>query len=102
MDKCRHAWAVLTYLRNTDKTPTADILRKEFTAAQETRRWIKRQIHETRAKDFKSHFKKMTFRNKDEMDQVLGKNGDSSFVRHVQKKNIEFKALIERVNARLI
>jgi NDP-sugar pyrophosphorylase family protein len=107
LDKCRHAWAVLMLLRSTpliqetDKTLDLHGFKRELAAVLEIRRWIDRQIYESREKDYHNHFKKATFRNQEEMEQVLGKPDDNLFIGVVQKDSAGFKEMIERVLARL-
>jgi hypothetical protein len=100
LDKSRHAWAVLALLRS-NHTPDAAVLKKEFATALETRRWIDRQIHETRAKDYRNPLKRTMYRNHAEMEQVLGKTSDNAFIRLAHREGGVFKEMIERVSARL-
>ena len=100
LDKCRHAWAVLMLLRG-DEAPDAVTFKRELAAALETRKWINEQIYESRAKDYRNPFKKATFRNQTEMEQVLGKPGDNAFIRLVLKQGAAFKEMIERVSGRI-
>jgi len=100
-DKCRHAWAVLALLNGTEKTPDVAAFKKELSSVLETRRWIDEQIYESRAKDYRNPFKKATFRNQVEMEQVLGKPGDNSFIRLVRKESEEFIKLVEKIISRL-
>jgi hypothetical protein len=101
LDKCRHAWAVLEFLHGTNKVLDAETFKKELTTILDIHHWIEKQIYESRAKDYRNHFKKATFRNKAEMEQVLGKLEDNSFIRLVKKEGVGFKEMIERVSARL-
>jgi hypothetical protein len=107
LDKCRHAWAVMSFLRNahsqssSNEPPDITVFKKELTAAREVRSWIDKQIYESRAKDYKSSFKKATFRNKAEMEKVLGKPGENPFIRIAKKEGNNFNEMIERVNAKL-
>jgi len=101
LDKCRHAWAVLAFLYGANNVPDIAALKKEFTEVLETRRWIEKQIFESRAKDYRNHFRKATYRNHAEMEQVLGKPEDNPFIRIVKEEGISFKEMIERVNAGL-
>jgi len=100
LDKCRHAWAALALLRGAE-TIDAVIFKRELAAALETRKWIDRQIYESRAKDYRNPFKKATFRNQAEMEQVLGKPADNSFIRLIRKESGVFKEMIERVSSRI-
>jgi len=101
LDKCRHAWATLAVLRYTDKIPDVITFKKELTSVLEIRKWIDTQIYETRAKDYRNPFKKATFRNQVEMEQVLGKIGNNSFIRLFRKESVTFNEMIERVVSRI-
>jgi len=101
LDKCRHAWSALALLHETDKAPDAAGFRRELAAVIDIRRWIDRQIFESREKDYHNQFKKATFRNQEEMEQVLGKPGDNSFIRLIHKESGSFYEMIERISARI-
>jgi len=105
LDKCRHAWAVLMLLQETHDLNAVkqdvSAFKKELTVVLETRRWIENQIYESRAKDYRNPFKKNTFRNNEEMEQVLGKPEDNQFIKIVQNESAVFNEMIKRVNARL-
>ncbi|MDR1838483.1 MAG: DUF4954 family protein [Treponema sp.] len=101
MDKCRHAWAVLALLRGDETAPDAAVFKKELAALLEIRRWIDKQIYASREKDYHNNFKKATFRNQAEMEQVLGKPGDNSFIRLVRKESGVFTEMVERVSERI-
>jgi len=101
LDKCRHAWAVLTLLQKNKEPLNASVLKNEFTAVIEIRRRMEKQIYESRAKDYRNNFKKATFRNNEEMEAVLGKPEENSFIRLVQKEGEDFIKMIERVSKRL-
>jgi len=102
LDKSRHAWAVLALLNEPNKTMDTSMFRKELTKAIETRSWIENQIYESRAKDYENQYKKATFRNKAEMEQVLGKPGDNPFFRLVQKESENFSEILDRVKTRAL
>jgi len=101
MDKCRHAWAVLDFLHYADETLDTAMFKRELNAVMETRKWIDKQIYESRAKDYRNSFKKATFRNQTEMEQVLGKPSENSFIRTINKESATFCEMIERVISRL-
>lgn len=100
-DKCRHAWSTFALLHETDKAPDAAGFKRELTAVLDIRRWIDRQIFESREKDYHNHFKKATFRNQEEIEQVLGKHGDNPFIRLIHKESRCFYEMIERISARV-
>ncbi len=76
-------------------------LLREFERAQETRVWMEKQIRETRRKDYENPFRTMTYRNKEEMEAVLGKETDNDFVRRAHEDSTLFRARVAAVAARL-
>jgi NDP-sugar pyrophosphorylase family protein len=101
LDKSRHAWAVLAFLQGANEAPDTETFKKELTIVLDIHHWIEEQIFESRAKDYRNQFKKATFRNQTEMEQVLGKPEDNSFIRLIKKEGISFREMIDRVSARL-
>jgi hypothetical protein len=100
LDKCRHAWAVLAFISNVQTVDTA-VLKSELTAALEIRQWMDENIYESRAKDYRNEFKKATFRNEAEMEQVLGKPDDNPFIQLVHKESAAFTEMVKRVLTRV-
>ena len=98
LDKCTHAWAVLFFILEVNKTKD---LKKELDAALEIRNWIETHIKESRVKDYSNPFKKATFRNTEEMEQVLGKVKENPFILIVQKETAAFREMIERAKAEI-
>jgi len=101
LDNARHAWAVLALLDGEKSLENSGVLKKELAKAVETRRWISAQVHSSREKDHSNPFRKATFRNDAEMERVLGKAGDDSFVRIAGEEAKRFEELADRVMARL-
>jgi hypothetical protein len=107
LDKARHAWTVLALLGAPpakDGTNDADqtaFLKQELAASVETSHWISDQIYQTRLKDFRDPFRKATFRNMAEMEQVLGKPDESPFIRLSRDQDRRHEELITRVMSRL-
>jgi hypothetical protein len=98
LDKARHAWAVLTLLGVGDGT---SFLKQELAASIETRRWISDQIYQNRLKDYRDPFRKATFRNNAEMEQVLGKLNENPFIRLSREEDRRYEELIAKVMSRL-
>jgi hypothetical protein len=98
LDKARHAWAVLAWLRR-DNSPflDKDSFKAELEKALVTRKWITSQVYETRAKDFNDPFRGITYRNKAEMEKVAGNPTDNFFVRHSREDEKAFEKLIKNV-----
>jgi hypothetical protein len=67
----------------------------------ETRRWITEQVYITRAKDFKDPFRVVTYRNREEMDKVVGTLEDNPFIRLVREEGERFEALLKNLTAGL-
>jgi hypothetical protein len=101
MDKARHAWAVFALLNGEKPIENKAFLKQEIAAAVEIRRWMSEQIYNSREKDHLNPFKKATFRNDAEMERVIGKAGDDSFVRLALQEGKQFEELARRVMARL-
>jgi hypothetical protein len=104
LDRARHAWAVLALLEggaSGGAVNSAGFLKHELAASVETRRWISEQIFHTRAKDYHNSFRKATFRNAAEMEQVLGKADQSPFICLAHEESRRYEELITRVMARL-
>ncbi|MCL2043515.1 MAG: DUF4954 family protein [Treponema sp.] len=99
LDRARHAWALLAM--QAGGTLNAGFLAAEFNAAAETSRWISSRVHKNRAKDHHNSFKKATFRNESEMEQVLGKSETDSFVKYAREETRRFEECIAGVIARL-
>jgi len=94
LDRACHAFALLSLPAGSGM---AQALVNEFRAAIETSRLINSQILETRAKDFKNTFKMATFRNAAEMEKVLGKPENDSFIKFSNEKSRCFEEMIARV-----
>jgi hypothetical protein len=107
-DKARHAWAVLSFLKETEpgrrgKAPPwdAELFKAELGAALEIRRWIAEQVYLSRCKDFYDPFRGVTYRNKKEMEQVAGDPEDNFFVTRTRDNLIVFEKNLEKLMDRL-
>jgi hypothetical protein len=100
LDKARHAWGVLKYLQGNE--PDAGAFARELDHALETRRWITDQVYRSRAKDFNDPFRNITYRNKEEMDQVVGKAEDTYFVNLARKNLARFEETVTVLKGRLL
>jgi hypothetical protein len=101
LDKARHAWAVFALLNGEKSLENAAFLKQELAGAVEIRRWMSGQIYKSRAKDHSNPFRKATFRNEAEMELVLGKVCDDSFVRLAIQEGELFEELAARLMKRL-
>jgi hypothetical protein len=99
LDKARHAWAVLKFLRIDAANAGGFICELEH--ALETKRWIADQVYHSRARDFQDPFRAITYRNKEEMDQVVGKVEDNFFILLARKKLTQFEETVKLLMKRL-
>ncbi|MCL7987699.1 DUF4954 family protein [Sphingobacterium sp. lm-10] len=65
--------------------------------ALDTKRWIRDEIERTRAKDYESEFRKMLYNSDEEMDVVVGKLSDNSFILSQNKELIVFESRVENL-----
>jgi len=103
MDKARHAWAVFSMLNGSGTRPLAgaSLLKHELVASLDIRRLISNKVYETREKDFRNAFKKATFRNPKEMEEVLCPTDNDPFMAHTREEGLHYEELVARVMARL-
>jgi len=62
-----------------------------------TREWMVKNIYESRAKDYSNPFRQMVYENRDEMDKVIGKLEDNSFIRQEQEALAAYKRNVRKV-----
>ena len=60
-----------------------------------TREWITEGISESRARDYQSPFRKMVYDTQEEMENVMGKLSDNSFIREQQEELVAFQKKIK-------
>lgn len=63
----------------------------------DTAKWLLSQVETSRSKDYKNPFRTMVYDNKKEMENVVGKLKDDSFIAQAQKDTAAFIALAEDV-----
>lgn len=100
--KLTHAFASLSELDNiTVKQFSPEYFIELLKKAVTTKTWMSREIHDSRAKDYKNMYRKMVYENDEEMDAVIGKIEDNQFVQQEIKalelfKN-EVQAIIDQI-----
>lgn len=92
LQKLKHALASLTEItgiRLKKMTPQqfTDLLNQ----AVATKEWLTKGIHDSRAKDYNNPYRKMVYESIGEMNEVLGKLEDNSFIKQqvVEMKNFK-------------
>ncbi|GHV39215.1 DUF4954 domain-containing protein [Spirochaetia bacterium] len=100
-DKARHAWAVYCLIKGEDTDAgaihDADQFKKDLETALETRKWITEQVYVSRAKDFHDPFRRITYRNREEMESVAGKAEENKFVLQARSDGEAFEGMIRNL-----
>lgn len=99
--KTSHAFAAmldilhLTPAKFTKKV-FADLLQQSLSTLQ----WITKGIYESRAKDYRNPFRKMVYDTEKEMESVIGRLKDNSFILQQQEEAKAFTKLVKHIQTR--
>ncbi len=94
-DKLSHAYtALLEILHITPRQFTPALLKELLQQLLVTRDWMCKGIYESRAKDYTNTFRQMVYESDEEMNTVIGKLEDNSFI---QTKLAELDVLKKQV-----
>jgi hypothetical protein len=66
-----------------------------------TKEWMVKGIYESRAKDYASPFRQMVYDSQKEMEKVVGKLKDNSFIRQQQEELVQFKKQVAAISKSL-
>jgi hypothetical protein len=90
--KFKHAIASLLELGAFSKKNFSKSILKELIAeVLQTKEWILEGIISSRRKDYTNPFRKMVFENDAEMEKVIGKFSENSFIKLKQEEMLEYK-----------
>jgi hypothetical protein len=90
--KMAHALASLSEITGINlKKITTDQFASLINNTISTKEWITKGIHDSRAKDYSNPYRKMVYENTAEMNQVVGKLEENSFIREQTKELKAFK-----------
>ncbi len=97
-DKMLHALDVLQQVHGISikKIKPADF-KKLLLQSVVTAEWISMGIFSSRKKDYLNPFRKMVYENDAEMEQVIGKLDDNSFIRNQDKVFLEYKSSVQNL-----
>ncbi len=88
-DKFTHAFSSLLEILDISKADlNPEFLGNLLKKAVQTKSWITEGIYESRAKDYSNPFRQMVYETSQEMNEVLGKLEDNSFIK-LQNKELE-------------
>lgn len=97
--KLLHALYSAALISNIDiKNIDNNIFKNWMQQSIKTKEWMTKKIHESRAKDYENPFRKMVYNSDEEMETVVGKLNDNSFILLQQEALVLFK---EQANALL-
>ncbi|MEJ7685167.1 MAG: hypothetical protein WKG06_46440 [Segetibacter sp.] len=74
-----------------------EVFKNMLNSAVAAKEWMTKGICQSRAKDYTNPFRKITFRSQEEMDEVVGKLEDNSFINQQNKELINYQKQIEEV-----
>jgi len=101
-DKLNHGYTSLLEILNiTPKQFTPALLKEILQQALNTKGWMCKGIHDSRAKDYSNPFRKMVYDTNEEMNKVLGRLEDNGFIQQqladleVMKKQV--KSLLKKL-----
>ena len=96
-DKLKHSLASLQEVTEADTAEwNADFWNKLFDEALETKKWICDEIYNSRSKDYHNPFRLMVYENEEEMNEVVGRLEDNSFI---NQQSAEFEGFQNKVQA---
>lgn len=94
-DKFRHAYAsLLEVLKLTPKRFTKKVFAGLLQQTLDTKEWITKGIYEARAKDYQNPFRQMVYETKEEMEKVIGKLENNTFILQQEEELSAFKTKV--------
>ncbi len=97
-EKLQHAYTSLMEVLNiTTKQFDLETFRDVLEKTLELKTWMCKGIYESREKDYKNAFRKMVYDTKEEMEKVVGKLEDNSFIQQELKVLDQFKKEVASV-----
>lgn len=102
LQKQKQAFAALVNLLQLEEDDiTAAFIGKLLQQATDTRKWMVEKIYLSRAKDYNSPFRKMVYETELEMEKVIGKISDNSFINEQKQVQLQFEEEIENLRKQI-
>ncbi len=99
--KLQHAYAsMLEILKLNPKKITKRVFTNLLQQAINTKEWMVKAIYNSRAKDYQNSFRQMLYYNQKEMEKVIGKLADNSFIQQQEEELKEFRKLVNEITER--
>ena len=97
-DKLDHSYTSLLEILNiTSKQFTPDVFKTVLQNAVKIKEWMCKGIYDSREKDYTNPFRKMAYDTKKEMEKVIGKIEDNTFIQQQLKELDTFKKEAKRI-----
>jgi hypothetical protein len=97
--KLQHAFASLLEIKGLTRAQfTATYFKELLQEGLTTKEWMVKNIYESRAKDYQNEFRKMAYDSDEEMEKVIGKLDENSFINQQQEELAEMKKLIQAIS----
>ncbi len=97
-NKFQHAWAcMLSEVKLTPKKFTKKIFKQLLIQSVEVNEKLTSGIFESRAKDYNNPFRQMVYDTKEEMENVIGKLENNSFILQQKKAAAAFKEQVQNI-----
>lgn len=102
-NKLSHAYTSLLEILNiTPRQFTPALLKQLLQQATATRTWMCKGIYDSRAKDYSNPFRKMVYETNEEMNKVIGKLEDNSFIQQQIAVLDELKKQVRSIAKKLM
>lgn len=96
--KLQHAFASLLEINRLSPSKfNRKIFKNLLVQALNTREWMMKAIYDSRAKDHHNEFRRMVYETQEQMDKVLGKLDENSFINQQEKDFQLFKSQVNTV-----
>lgn len=101
-DRLHHAYTSLLEILNiTPRQFTSALFKELLQNAVKTREWMCKGIYESRAKDYSNPFRRMVYETNEEMNQVIGRLEDNTFIQDETGALDELKKQVRSVTRKL-
>lgn len=101
-DKLEHAYTSLLEILNiTPRQFTPGLLKELLQQALDTKEWMCKGIFDSRAKDYSNPFRKMVYDTNEEMNRVIGRLEDNSFIQQQLAELDQMKKQVKAVIKKL-
>jgi hypothetical protein len=96
--KLQHAFASLLEIRGISAADfTFGVFSQLMQEAVATKEWMTKNIYQSRAKDYQSEFRKMVYDNEQEMEEVIGRLDENTFISQQEEELEHFRRQVQSI-----